>query len=464
MVDLTRAQALAEMRSHECADSIQRQAIEQACGIVAESEYIQQLDGLDVLAIDPDKASAGLQESDYYTQSCKALLHEQVIVVNLQFLAEMEGALRAFAAAGSFYSMPQIQSDKALFDLVRKLRPPVSHGLAGREVGTPWPYLKRLRRLTTGYGAPTREGDREEDICEELSLVILFFIAHEVGHLLDGKDVRSFGAFLPPGADLEHRVANAVVKLARHVDDFERREHGLPGFEAMTDHQSDVRASVKRLEAKLGDAPAKHDEWFGEENSADGWANKLIDEHLARIDKRDGHAAARAAYLFNRGVFGVALYAWYADLLSFYDGVGIKELTTTQELVFTMMRDRENYIRAASLFGEDHRSTLMRAEVAIESVLKNRSDWFDHCHWSRSRLDTNGPESAGTAAQEKWWLEESVLRFCLLGIVVDTAVKIAHVGAAANWYEQLPGGGPPILMMSFESIDRAVSRLSNRNT
>jgi hypothetical protein len=127
--------------------------------------------------------------------------------------------------------------------------------------------------------------------------------------------------------------------------------------------------------------------------------------------------------------------------------------------MFAMMKDRQNYIRAASLFGEIHKSTLMRAEIALEAVLKNRTDWFEHCKWSRSRLDTTGPETGGTKAQEKWWLEETVLRFCLLGIVVDTAVKIAYVGATSSWYEQSTRGRSQLFMMSFESIDRAVSRL-----
>ena len=357
--------------------------------------------------------------------------------------------------------MPQLNSDEALFDLVRQFRPPMPAGLARRPRLAPWPHLKRLRRLTSGYGAPSREGDREEDIRQELSLVILFFVAHEVGHLLDHKDAHSFGAFLPPGSDLERRVANAVVRLARHVDDLERREHGLPGFEAMTDPDSDVRASVKQMEALLGDGPAKHDAWFADENSADNWANRLVDEHLGRIEVEDDHEAAKSAYLFCRGVFGAALYAWYGDLLSFCDAIGIERLSDARSLMFAMMKDRQNYIRAASLFGEFHRSTLMRGEIALEAVLQNRTDWFEHCKWSRSRLDTTGPETRGTKAQEKWWLEETVLRFCLLGIVVDTAVKIAYVGAASSWYEQSSGGTPPLLMMSFESIDRAVSRLSS---
>lgn len=463
MADLTRAEAVAELRAQRCGDEIQRQAIERACGIVASSAIAERLDELDVVVVDPGTASRELLESPCYTRSLKSLLRESVVVVNLRFLAEIEAAIRALGSAGSFFSMPQLRSDEALFDLVRSLRPLQPEGLARRRPRPdPWPQLTRLRRLTTGYGAPSREGDREEDIREELSLVVLFFVAHEVGHLLDGKDSRSFGAFLPPGADLEHRAANAIVRLARHVDDLAAREHDLPGFADLTDPDSEVRASVAKMESTLGDAPAQHEAWFAEEASADDWANKIIDEHLGHVEAEDQHAAARSAYLLCRGVFSSALYAWYADLLTFCDAIGIDGLTNARSLVFAMTRDRHNYIRAASLFGEIHRSTLMRAEIALETVLQNRSDWFEHCEWSRSKLDASGPERAGIPALEKWWLEETVLRFCLLGIVVDTAVKLACVGAASSWFEEKHGGEPPVFIMNFESIDRAVSRVGRK--
>ena len=464
MDDLTRAEALAELRSHECDDPIQREAIERTCDIVARSEFVQRLEGLDLVVVDPIRASHALQKSKYYTLSCKSLFHESVIIVNLHFLAEMEGAIRTFATSGSFFGMPQLSSDQALFDLVRKFRPLTPTGIRHQTSSEPWPHLKRLRRLTSGYGAPTREGDREVDIRQELLLVILFFVAHEIGHLLDGKDARNFGTFLLPKSDLEHRVANAVVKLARHVEDFKRREHELPGFEEMTNRESDVWASVKTMEMLLGDAPAKHEAWFIDESSADQWASRFIDEYIARINSEDRHEAAKSTYLFCRGVFGVALYSWYADLLSFFDAIGIEGLTNSRSLMFAMMEDRNNYIHAASLFGEIHRNTLLRGEIALEAVLEDQTDWFDHCEWTRSKLDTSGPEEKGLKALEKWWLEENVLRFCLLGIIVDTAVKLAYVGAASSFIKQSREGGWPILMMNFEPIETAVSHLSKKSS
>ncbi len=405
MADTTRTAAVAELRSHEVHDEIQQEALAQACDALSKSEIASTLDELELVVVDPARASKALAASPYFTHSFAALLHESMIVVNLDFLAEVEAALRSFAIAGSFYGMPQLCSDEALFDLVGKLRP------------DPWPHLIRVRRLTSGYGAPTREGDREDDVRQELALVILFFAAHEVGHLLDGKDERGFGSVLPPGAPLEHRAANAVVRLARHVDDLVRRGHGLPGFETLSDPTAEVRTSIERMAVELGDLPAHHDEYFADEHTADEWGYQIIEEHLECVSAQDAHAGAMATYLVSRGVFAAALYGWHADLKAFCHGVGIGHLTNAQSLSFAMMRDRENYVRAASLFGPVHRNTLTRGENFLESILQTRTDWFPECKWSRSTIDASGPEQDGAVAQEKWWVEETVLRFSLLGTI-----------------------------------------------
>lgn len=462
MARITFSKAFSELQTHECTDAIQREVIERACNILAASQIAGRLDDLDLLVLDPDQASSGLRDSVCFTANCTCLLEKSVVIVNLRFLAEMEGALRSFAAAGSFFAIRQFQSDHSLFSMVRDLRPP------GREQGhghmpDPWAHLRRLRLLTSGYGAPSREGDRETDLREELCLLVLFFVSHEVGHLLDRADKRSFGVFLPPGADLEQRMSHAVVRLARHVDDFERHEHALPGFGQLTDMTSNLRATVNDMRTQLGIKAADNDLWFDKETSADEWANRILDEYLGRLAEQEPHAAARTVYLLCRGIFGAALYGWYADLLTFYDATGTDPETNARGLVMTMMQDRENYIRAASLFGDEHRNTLLRGEIAIEAVLKNQTPWFESCNWARSSLDAAGPDQPGNDALETWWIEETVLRYCLLGTVIDTAVKMAYIGAAASWFEQSPSA-PPLFILKFESINEAVGRLFNRPT
>lgn len=107
------------------------------------------------------------------------------MVVDERFLAQVETALRTLATAGAVLESPFLRSNDDMFGFVRSVS--TASGA----------HIARLRRLTSGYGAPSREGQREEDIRRELTLVAAFFLAHEVGHLIDGHDARSFGSFLP---------------------------------------------------------------------------------------------------------------------------------------------------------------------------------------------------------------------------------------------------------------------------
>lgn len=447
--DSGRAAAFAELTANECGDEIQREALARACDILATSAHAARLDRLDVVVVDPVTASAPLKQSPYYTHACAALLAESAIAVNLSFLAEVEAVIRTFASAGSMLAMPQLGSDAAMYDLVRRLRP------------DPWPQLRRLRRLSSGYGAPTRDGDREIDLRHELALVALFFLAHEVGHLLDGKDERSFASFLSDRAEFEVRVADAVVRLARHVQDLHGMEHGLPGFEAVNDPSSEVGATIAEMTEGLGPVAARHDGWFDDERSADSWADRLLGEHLDTVAAADEHDAAKAGYLLCRGVFAAGLFSWYGDLLVLLDHLSADGLSGARTLAFEMMRDHGNYIRAASLFGDVHRCTLLRAELALGAVIEHHSDWFSHMRWTRGYLDATGPEDDTTSALRSWWLEESVLRWCLLGLVLDTAVKLAYVGAAGAWIGGRRQEGLPqkMLVMQFDPIDVTVARL-----
>ena len=52
-------------------------------------------------------------------------------------------------------------------------------------------------------------------------------------------------------------------------------------------------------------------------------------------------------------------------------------LPNSRSLSLAMAQSRETYVNAASLFGDVHRFTLLRAERAIEALIKSRSDMFE---------------------------------------------------------------------------------------
>lgn len=404
--------------------------------------------------IDSATASAAVKASRYYTTNWLALVDEGAVVVDERFLLRVEIALRSLAASGSVLATPCLRSDADVFAFVRG----VTEGSTT--------HLARLRRVANGYGAPTQEGRREEDRRHELALVVLFFLAHEVGHLLDRNDARSFGSFVPPGAALEGRVANAGVKLARHVDEFERHRFGLPGFERVADAGDAIRAKVDEAARGLGVEPAEHDRFFADETSADRWASLIMEEHLTAVRGRDERAGDLALHLFCRGAFGAALYAWYADLLAFLEALGVDRLVDSRSLTFEMMADHENYVRAASLFGSVHRSTLLRATLAIESALRSQTDWFDEAEPAGAEFEAGVDAEAGVdpADLPRWWASESALRYFLLCHLMDTAVKLAYVGCSSAWWDDAARarGTEQLFMMTFESINAAVGRLHRR--
>ena len=97
--------------------------------------------------------------------------------------------------------------------------------------------------------------------------------------------------------------------------------------------------------------------------------------------------------------------------------------------------------------------------IAIENVIEKRTDFFKldpkkRTIWfSREELDT--------MEDEKFWYFSDLQKYYTLAILMDTPVKIAHVGAATGWIKEIDKerGTPQLLVMSFEPIDMVVQRL-----
>jgi hypothetical protein len=98
--------------------------------------------------------------SPYFTPTCQALLADQLIVVNEQFLLEIETAVRSFAQSDTVFGAPFLKNDAQLFGLVRRIEadpPRSSPGCAGK---------------------PRADADQqaERQLRQELAMVALFFI------------------------------------------------------------------------------------------------------------------------------------------------------------------------------------------------------------------------------------------------------------------------------------------------
>lgn len=437
-----------ELFAYRTTDAIVTGALEDAFGAVSAFDATRSLDEVHLCLLNPAVASRDLMASPYFTPGCQALLQEQLIIVNEQFLLELETAIRSFAQSDTLLGTPFVRSDAQMFGLVRRIE------------ADPARYLARLRRQGQ---RSTADADAERQVRQKLAMVALFFIGHELGHFLHGHPSGQFATFVDPAAPLEQRIEDAVVKLCRHVDEFAPTQFGLPGFERAADAASEVRRVAGALRARDENRYQRQEAFFANETEADEWANRVVIAHLEALAKHDPGESERALYLFACGVFVAALYTWYQDLDRFARKLGIGQIADTRELDFEMMKGRERYIHAASLFGERHRFTLLRAALALEAIMRARTAWFGSAPESRS-IWCKPPAAAVAAAPElrsAFWLAESLQRYFLLCACMDTAVKLANVGCSTGWMVEVDRKRrtPQLFVMQYMGIDHALDRV-----
>jgi hypothetical protein len=386
-------------------------------------------------------APAAIRKGRYYTDNCAALVDEQAIVVNEVYLLETEAAMRSFDLAGELLAVPYLRSDEDLFGLVQRVRADAA------------PYVARLRALDA---LPGREGADAEAL-DGFAMLLVFLVGHELGHLAQGHDQRAFGAFVDPAAPMETRLGNAVVKLARHARELARLGFDLPGFKRLLDEKSEVGANVKHWRSVLQEVQRNHERWFADESGADDYATELLQQILDRTAAADPARADRLLICVVNALFAAALYHWQRDLAVFLGKLELPALSSAQSLIVRMMQQRESYIHAAELFGDVHRSTLLRATLAINGWLHARGVQRDRLGQPLRRMEgARELPALGAEAAGQCWQREVLLR-----IHMDTAIKLANVGAGTGWMLDADAarGTPQLFMMQFESIRQSVNRL-----
>jgi len=437
-----------ELLAYRSSDPIINETLQNAFSAMSTFDAARALDQLQVCVLNPAVASSRLMTSVYFTPACQALVQERLIVVNEQFLLEIETAIRSFAQSETLFGAPFLKSDAQMFGLVRRI------------TADPNRSLTRLRRQAE---RETADGRAEQQLRQQLAMVALFFISHEVGHFLHGHPTAAFATFVDPRASLESRVEDAVVKLCRHVDEFTPTQFQLPGFEDVGRMQSSVRTVEQRLRAGIEQRVALQERFFSNEAEADRWANQAVIAHLAALGQADPIGADEALYALARGLFVAALYVWYKDLDLFCRKIGIREIVDIRDLDFTMMESRERYIHAAALFGEQHRFTLLRAALALEAIMRVRTDWFDRSPDTRSIWAEHKEEAMAKdpTLRREYWIAESLQRYFLLCACMDTAIKLATIGCATGWILEADRrrGTGQIFVMQFMGIDHAVKRV-----
>jgi hypothetical protein len=429
-----------ELADRQSADPVVREVAARVRRILGDVVRIE-AGGVELIVADFTSASGSLVQSKYFTDACQALPDDRLIVINVAFLLETEAALRSLHPPQSFFRSTHL-TDKGMFALVRRL---------GED---PRYWLQRLRDEQM-----SADGSDPPVVVDALSLLALFFAGHEVGHLTAGQQQASFTTFARPG-DLEASISNATVKLARHIDECEALGFGLsaPGSVG-SDHV--IRAREKSHYFALDVDYANHDKWFADEAVADRTAGDILVRHLARLEEGDVSAvAAWQRFLAAHALCAAAVYAWYKDLLVFCTSLGMKQVESVRLLTVEMMAGGgDHYVRAASLFGEVHRSTLLRAAIALQTLLES---WDPDGNPPAGRGAATDAASADRARLVRLWRHESLRRYYLTAALLDTAVKIAYAGSSAGYLKETLDGRP--FIMFFESLEQALRRVDHLMT
>jgi hypothetical protein len=409
--------------------------------LLGEAENVPELT---LLVVDYDRGAELRETPLVHTDSCKVILDPPTVLVSERFLLELEAAVRSFGLARPLLGCQYLRSDEELFALAHRVRADLP-GL-----------LTRLRR----------RGDKDAE--DALTRTLLFFVAHEVGHLYEDADERSYATFIQADAPLETRVANAAMKLCRHVDEFARYNFDLPLWDDTADPESDVRLRERELTSteELARVRARHVRFFGDEVAADEAGVRILVEHLAHLAEDDEAVAMRAAALTVDGLFAAGVFSWYRDLLTFGEKLGTQRPPDSRTLASKMLEGRETYVHAASLFGDEHRFTLLRAALAAEAIMRSRSDYFDRddrtIWWTKP--EPNGEPWWRRPPDAAWWEKQTLQRYWLLCILMDTAVKISYMGCTTAWVLEADRerGFDQLFFMTFESVASAVARLQQQ--
>src|SRR5206468_106319 len=137
---------------------------------------------------------------------------------------------------------------------------------------------------------------------------------------------------------LENRLANAVVKLRRHAEQFRDLDFGLPGFKHILVKGDEVEKSSAMLRKEIEILDLNHSKWFNDEISADQFGTKIMIEYLS--EQSSDESSNTIMYQMIHGVFAAALYSWYVDLQAFSLALGIRWPPSSVDLALTMLENR----------------------------------------------------------------------------------------------------------------------------
>jgi hypothetical protein len=301
--------------------------------------------------------------------------------------------------------------------------------------------------------------DRENHIVAHLNVALLFFSGHELGHLMQAAEGRSYDRG-SPADDPDREIRASVVNLCKQADALGGKEDDGPFWSKRV---SQIESEYRQ---QLGELQAVRDRSWALEVEADQVGTDLSLKYLDNAGRNGEASLLEQQHLLIETVFVVGLVSWYRDLAVFMD-TSCDSMTNSVMLNLCFASKREGFAAAGRLFGDVHRHLLLRSLQLIRAVITRRKALYENSFLPGTKITSAEDlrRADPVLAQREIWRLGDVQRYTMLAALMDTPLKLAYAGCAAGWYAELKArNGPQLRMFDFYRIEDELARISGSDS
>lgn len=392
----------------------------------------------------------------FYTAACSSILPKNlkpIILCNENYLYEIEAATRGNEMASVYNTEPIFLRDASIYSFIRNAMP------------DPRMLVLQMRADAISQGEPGAS-TYEEHIMLHLTQALLFFAGHELGHLQEHHQQASLLSIFEDSDALQENIETAVVRMCRHGEEFWNEGNGLGGYDWVKDRNSNIR-KIEQKYRSLSVRFANADDWYIKEKEADQFSIKILLSYLEKIYEQNSYEGIKTQYYLIETLHSIGIYSMYRDLTTLADRICSFSISHSSQLSLCMAMNREQYIKASSIFSDVHRPILLRSLTVIGDLLEAREEFSGLSPEDRTKVVTEDEYKKLLASKNyrklelRMWYTQSWQRLVLQDILLDTNVKLTMHACASGWISEIDKkrGKPQGFFMNFESMEDAIRRL-----
>lgn len=403
----------------------------------------------DLYVVDFARVAARDELAAFETANCRALRHGlplPAIVCNRRYLLEIEAVSRKFEAGTLINAKESTFADMAI--AVRQ---------------DPARAISDVKREASF----AELGDQSEwHMRHHLALYFHYVLAHELGHVHEELD----GSLDSKPATHDARGPRLnVLKMCRHADELRAAGYRLPGpygeAGSLGTAQREV-ADQYRREREVYEREL--DSLFVAERRADAFAESVTLGYLEQLKSLPVLAGTPPSWLevghiMSETVMWVAMQNWFASLHTFLRKNCTSDDPRLMLLCLTPMA--EGWLSLASIFGDVHRTTLLRAVEHANGWLAMSSKEAAKPEDQRTIWITEERLKAAAPVEraQLFWEYADLQTKTLLSMLLDVPIKVSVVGCTAGWQWFNPDeqhNNSQWIMWDFFRLEDEVARMT----